>query len=173
MLAGRGLELAAIDADKPHFDKLQLLGQQQNLQETLAKRRQVLAPKGRDRVMVGMDVGGHEAHPDIAVRRALDPPAREDPVGIAVDQQRQHHPGVILRRAGAAMVHLEGAHLDALDRLDHEVRQIILRDPVPKIGRKQKRLVPLALDEFAHRRILIENHSKVRQTASLKLPAIG
>ena len=30
------------------------------------------------------------------------------------------------------MVHLEGAHLDALDRLDHEVRQIILRDPVPE-----------------------------------------
>ena len=36
-------------------------------------------------------------------------------------------------------------HLDPLDRLDHEVRQIILRDPVPKIGRKQKRLVPLAV----------------------------
>ena len=30
--------------------------------------------KSRDRVMVGMDVGGYEAHPDIAVRRALDPP---------------------------------------------------------------------------------------------------
>ena len=46
------------------------------------------------------------------------------------------------------MVHLEGAYLDALDRLDHEMRQIILRDPVPKIGRKQKSLVPLAVDTF-------------------------
>ena len=36
-----------VDADKPDLDKLQLLGQQQNLQETLAKRRQVVAPKGR------------------------------------------------------------------------------------------------------------------------------
>ena len=166
VLARRGLELAAVDADKPDLDKLQLLGQQQNLQETLAKRRQVVAPKGRDRVMVGMDIGGHEAHPDIAVRRALDPPAREDPVGIAIDQQRQHHPRVILRRAGATMVDLEGAHLDPLDRLDHEVRQIILRDPVPKIGRKQKRLVPLAVDKFAHGEILTENLPKVRHTAS-------
>jgi hypothetical protein len=113
-----------------------------------------------------MDIGGHETHPDIAVRRALDPPARKYPVGIAVDQQRQHHPRVILRRTGAAMVHLEGAHLDPIDRLDHEMRQIVLRNPVPEIRRKQKCLVPLALDKFAHRRILTENHPKVRQTAS-------
>ena len=64
------------------------------------------------------------------------------------------------------MVDLEGAHLDPLDRLDHEVRQIILRDPVPKIGRKQKRLVPLAVDKFAHDEILTENLPKVRHTAS-------
>ena len=68
------------------------------------------------------------------------------------------------------MVDLEGAHLDPLDRLDHEVRQIILRDPVPKIGRKQKRLVPLAVDKFAHGEILTENLPKVRHTAS---PAFG
>ena len=122
--------------------------------------------------MVGMDIGGHEAHPDIAVRRALDPPAREDP-GHSNRSTGQHHPRVILRRAGATMVD-EGAHLDPLDRLDHEVRQIILRDPVPKIGRKQKRLVPLAVDKFAHGEILTENLPKVRHTAStcfaLKLP---
>ena len=68
----------------PTLTSFNSLASQQNLQETLAKRCQVVAPKGRDRVMVGMDIGGHEAHPDIAVRRALDPPAREDPVGIAM-----------------------------------------------------------------------------------------
>ena len=46
------------------------------------------------------------------------------------------------------------------------MRQIILRDPVPKIGRKQKRLVPLAVDKFAHGEILTENLPKVRHTAS-------
>ena len=63
------------------------------------------------------------------------------------------------------MVHLEGAHIDAINRRDHEVRQIILRDPVPKIGRKQKCLVPRAVNKFAHDPILTENHPKVRQTA--------
>ena len=47
------------------------------------------------------------------------------------------------------MVHLEGAQTDALDRLDHEMRQIIRRDPVPQIGRKQKRLVPITVNEVA------------------------
>ena len=92
--------------------------------------------------------------------RALDPTAQENPVGIAVNQQSQHHPGVILRRAGAATVHLEGAQVDALNRLDHEVRQIVLRDPLPKIGRKQKCLVPPAIRESAHSRILTEHHPK-------------
>ena len=64
------------------------------------------------------------------------------------------------------MVHIEGAHLDALAILDNELRQIILRDPVPKIGRKQKSLVPLAVDKFAHDEILTENDPKIRQTAS-------
>jgi len=166
VLRAIGIKLRPVNADNPDLHQLQLLGQKQNLQETLANRREVLAPKGRNRIMVGMVVGGHEAHPDIPVRRALDPAARENPVGIAVNQKRQHHSRVILRRARAAMVHLEGAHPDALDRLDHEVRQIILRDPVPKIGRKQKRLVPITVYEVAHDPILNQNHLKVRQTAS-------
>ena len=64
------------------------------------------------------------------------------------------------------MVHLEGAHLDALDRLDHEMRQIILRDPAPKIRRKQKSPLPLAVYKFSHDKILTENDPKIRQTAS-------
>ena len=67
---------------------------------------------------------------------------------------------------GTPQVHPEGAHVDPLNRLDHEVRKIILRDPVPKIGRKQKRLIPPAIHESAHRRILTEHHPKVRQTDS-------
>ena len=171
MLARIGIELGAVDADHAHLHQLQLLGQKQNLKEALSYRRHVVAPEGRDRVMVGMIVGGHEAHPNVATGRALDPTARKAPAGIAVDQQRQHHPGVILRRAGAATVHLEGAHVDALDRLDHEVRQIVLRDPVPKIGRKQKRLIPPAVYKLAHGQILTEQHSKVRQTVRSRLHA--
>ena len=129
MLAGVGLELGAVDAHQAHAQQLQLLGQQQNLQEALRHRVEVLPPEARDRIVVGVPVRRNEANPDIAVRRPLDTTAGKDPVGVAVDQQRQHHPGVILRRARATMVHLEGTQIDAFDRLDHGVRQIIRRDP--------------------------------------------
>jgi hypothetical protein len=164
VLACVGLDPGPVDADQPDLQQLQLPGQKQNVQEALADRRKVLAPKRRDRVMVGMHVGRHEANPDVPVRRPFDPAARENPVGIAIDQQRQHHPRVILRRPRAAMIDLEGTHLDALDRLDHEMRQIILRDPVPKIGWKQKRLTPITVYKLAHGEILYQNHPKVRQT---------
>ena len=64
------------------------------------------------------------------------------------------------------MVHLEGAQIDTLHRLDHEVPQIIRREPVPQIGRKQKRLLPITLDEVAHRAIIREIQPKIGQTAS-------
>ena len=38
---------------------------------------------------------------------------------------------------------------DAAELVKGRKRQIILREPVPKIGRKQKSLVPLAVDNFA------------------------
>ena len=60
------------------------------------------------------------------------------------------------------MVHLEGAQIDTLHRLDHEVPKIIRREPVPKIGRKQKRLVPITLHKVAHAAILREIQPKPR-----------
>ena len=167
MLARVGLELGAADAHQANPQQLQLPGQKQNLQEALRHRGEVLPPEARHRVVVGVKVRRHKANPDIAVRRPLDPTAGENPVSVAVDQQSQHHPRVMLRRPRAAMVHLEGAQIDALDRRDHEMRQIALRYPVAKIGRKQKRLLAITVNEVAHPVILTKTHRKVRQTASL------
>ena len=160
VLAGVGVELAAVDADHAELEQLQLPGQEENLQEALGHRLEVASPEGRDRVVIRVLVRRHVAHTDVPVGRPLDPSARKDPVGVAVDQQRQHHPWVILGRPGAAIVGLERADADPLDRLDHEMRQVILRDPVPKIGRKQKRLVPRAIDELAHAPVLAETSRK-------------
>lgn len=46
---------------------------------------------------------------------------------------------LILCRADAATVYLEGAHVDPLSLLDHVVHQIILWDSVPNTERKQQR----------------------------------
>ena len=56
MLAGIGLELGAVDAHQAYAQQLQLLGQQQNLQEALRYRSEVLPPEARDRVVVGVTV---------------------------------------------------------------------------------------------------------------------
>ena len=166
MLAGVGLELGAVDADHSHAQQLEFPGQQQNLQEALRYRGEVLPPEARDRIVVRMTVRRHKANPDVPVRRPLDPPAGENPVGVAIDQQRQHHPRVILRRPRTPMVHLEGVQIDPLNRRDHEMRQIVLGYPVAKVGRKQKRLLPITVHKLAHPEILTKTHRKVRQTAS-------
>jgi len=160
MLARVGLELGAVDAHQANPQQPQLPGQKQNLQEALRHRSEVLPPEARDRIVVRMPVRRHEANPDIPVRRPLDPAAGKDPVGVAVDQQRQHHPRVILRRPRTPMVHLEGTQIDALDRLDHEMREIVFGYPVAKIGRKQKRLLAITLNEVAHPTILTKLTAK-------------
>jgi hypothetical protein len=169
VLAGVGVELAAVDADHAELEQLQLPGQEENLQEALGHRLEVASPEGRDRVVIRVLVRRHVAHTDVPLGRPLDPSARKDPVGVAVDQQRQHHPWVILGRPGAAIVGRERADADPLDRLDHEMRQVILRDPVPKIGRKQKRLVPRAIDELAHAPVLAETSRKPDRLLARKI----
>lgn len=77
---------------------------------------EILTPEGRDGVMIGVRVGGDEAHGHVAMRRALDPTRRENPVRVIVNQQRQHHPRMMLRLAMAAPIDLERANIDPLDR---------------------------------------------------------
>ena len=56
------------------------------------------------------------------------------------------------------MVDLEGAHLDPLDRLDHEVRQIILRGSSPEDRAEAETPGDSStVDKFAHGEILTEN----------------
>src|SRR3546814_159320 len=99
------------------------------------------------------------------MRRPLDPPRGEDPVGIAVDQQRQHQPRVVLRLAGALPVHLERTKADTLDSLDDEMRKIVLRDPLAQIRRQQKLLTPVVSSEIHHANLL-NQFAQIRQTAS-------
>ena len=54
-----------------------------------------------------MRIGGDEAGADVAIPRPLDPPRGEHAVGIAVDEQRQHQPRVVLRLAAGLRVGVE------------------------------------------------------------------
>ncbi len=120
--AGAGIDLCSIDADHADLEQLQFLGHQQYLQKACGDGLEVLAPERGDGVVIGMRVGRHQANADIAVGGALDTATGKNAVGITIDHKRQHQARMILRRTAAALVHFEGRHVNALDRLDHEMR---------------------------------------------------
>ena len=100
--------------------------------------------------MVRVTVRRHVPNANVPIRRPLDPTRAEDPVRVAVHQQRQHHPRVILRRSGAPFVHLEPLQRHPFHRLNHEVRQIVLRQPIAQVRRQQIQLRLVPLYELRH-----------------------
>lgn len=90
-----------------------------------------------------MRVSADEAHADVAMGRALDPARGENPVGVGIDQQRQHHRRMILRAARAPVVYPERRKRNPLDRGNEKMRQIIARQPILQIRRQKKGLVAL------------------------------
>lgn len=88
----------------------------------LADRIEVLATERGDGVVVLMCVARQIADRHVAVRVPLNLVAGKNAVGVAVDQQGQHHLRRILRRAAAATIDVEPPQPYAFDRLD-KVRQ--------------------------------------------------
>ena len=81
-----------------------------------------------------MRVGAEVTHGHVAVGGALNAPAAKSAVGVAVDEQREHHRRRELRVAAAAVVDGESAQRQPFDSLNDEVDQIVLRDPIPQVG---------------------------------------
>jgi hypothetical protein len=111
-----------------------------------------------------VQVRRHVAHPDVAVRRPLDPARGEDAVGVAVDQQRQHQPRVVLRLAARHRLGLEGIQRHPLHRRHDEVRQVVLRQPILQVRRQQEGLVAAERNECRHRQILHQSARSVNPT---------
>jgi len=120
--------------------------------------------------MVGMLAGAEIAHGHVAVGGPLNAPAAEEAVGVAVDEQREHQVRRELLVAAALVVDREGRERQPLDRLDDEMHQIILGDPLAQVGRQQHGCV--AVDVFeacGHARLesrVSENIERVSPTGS-------
>jgi hypothetical protein len=81
---------------------------------------------------------------------AFDPTPRKNPVRVTINQQRQHHPRMILRLAVAPPIDLESANINPFDGGRDEINKVVVADPVAKIGRQQKRLRTVLGDEIYH-----------------------
>jgi hypothetical protein len=115
------------------------------VQKGLGKSPLVPATKLANRVVVGMTVAGQETNGHVAIGGPFDATAGKNPVGVAIHQQGEHHPGGILLRSGAAMVDGEAVELQRhlLDGLDNKMHHVVLRNPIAKVRRKQHRHITM------------------------------
>ena len=144
VLRGVRLELAAVDRDVPQLDQPCLLAKPQDLRKKVGKGRQVLLTKRRDAVVIRMLIASEHAKRDVFVGRSLDLPGGWPTHAVAVHEQRDHHrrvkagsPSVILR-----LVHgVNRAQVQARNHVEHEQRQMPLRQPLTEVRRHQQPLV--------------------------------
>ena len=71
----------------------------------------------------------HPDHDTICKFRRENAEAGKNPVGITVNQQGQHHAGMVLRIPRTAFIDLEAFHPHPLDRFQYKMGQVVLRNP--------------------------------------------
>src|SRR5207302_5258705 len=71
------------------------------------------------------------------------------PLRIGIKHDRDHHRGVVRRMTPSvlAIARVERREVDVPDRVDHEPRQMVLRQPLAQRGRHQQQLLTVTLDE--------------------------
>lgn len=134
-----GSDLGAVDRDDADVDEAGLRAQRQDLAEQLGDRVLLADAKPRDRGVIGRVVGGDDPEGDVVATTPLDRPRRTHPDGIGVDEQRDHHLRIVRRPTPPVLPigRVERAQVHLRDRLQHEPREVILREPVAQTRRQQ------------------------------------
>jgi len=115
------------------------LGQLQDFDKTLGEEGLILAAEGAEGVVVGMGIGGEQAHRHAVVSALLDAAAAEGAGGVTVEEQAQEHVRRILFAAGAAGVDLDLAQVRGVHGIANEVDQVIGGHPLAQMGREEQR----------------------------------
>jgi len=146
-----GVDLRAVQRHRAHLQHAHLARQQKDLDEQPFDLLQEPSAERRDRVVVGMVVGGDEAERHAVIGRPLQLAARKHARRIAVNQKAEQHRRTIGLRAGAAIIPAHRAKVEPVDHLHDEARQMPLRNPFVHGRRQQKSGVPVNRAEVGHR----------------------
>ena len=149
VLAGVGEDLRAIEREG-HLPDPQHPEARRTLQHLVKAARQqlvVLATESADRLVIGMMICAEQPYGHLLVGVLLDAPTAEGARGVAIDEQPQHQRRGKLLAAAAAVIDARHAQIQQPDRIHDEVDEMILRHPIPQIGRQQKRSVVVDVDE--------------------------
>jgi hypothetical protein len=144
------VHLRAINRHHPRAHQTRLLTQPQHRTEQLRQRRFVTTHKPRDRRVIRHLVSGNHPVGNVLTAMTLDPPRGTLLRRIRIQNQRHHHRRVIRRPAMPvrSIGRIERRQIQPLDTLDHEPRQMILRQPIPQRRRHQKRLLTIKTNEI-------------------------
>jgi hypothetical protein len=110
-----------------------------------------------DRRVVGDVIGADHPVGDVLATVALDR-ARGALLGrVGIEQKRDHHRGLIGRAAIAvgAVIGIERVEVHLRHRVEHEPRQMILRQPLTQRGRHQKCLLPITTNEVLRHHAIV------------------
>jgi hypothetical protein len=166
---GVGVHLRAVDSDHPHSRQTSVRAQAQDLAEHAGQRALVALDEPRERRVIRAPMRGNHATGDVVDARPLDRPRRPCAPRPAIQQQREHHRRLIGRATVAVLAigGIERRRIHHRHSVDDEPRQVVLRQPLPNVGRQQERLLTIARQEvLRHARIVLnapDSSSFVRQ----------
>jgi len=158
-----GVDLRAVQADRPHLQNAHLAGEPEDIDEKLLDVFQEASPKRGDRVVVGMIVGRDETKRHGIVGRPLQLAAGEHARRIAVNQQPQQHPRMIRSRTRAAIGSAHPAEVETVGHFDDEPRQVLLRQPLVDGRRQQIPRLPIDAAEIVHAAQFVTKRESVRR----------
>ncbi len=135
-----GVNLGLVDRHRTELQEPGLLRPQKDLDllERGLEGCPVRSPESGDCIMIGVAVRSHQTHTKIPIGRPFQATRGEKSVRRAVNQTPQHHPGMIARLANGPMADLESIQAHPVQSRDHEMGQIVLRDPIVQTGRQQE-----------------------------------
>src|ERR1035437_6484064 len=148
-MRGVRMDLCPVDRDHPDLHEARLPAQPKHRAEQLGQRVLMAGTEARDRRVIGLLLGSDHPVGDILHALALDPPRRAFTPRIGIEQKRHHHrrlkrrPPPPIPSVGSE----ERGQIHLFDRRQHKPRQVVLRQPIPRVRGHQERLLTIARQE--------------------------
>ena len=142
---GVGPHLGPVQGHHAHPHHADPPTQGQHLDEQVLQRLLVVHHEPGDRPVVGLVVAGDHPVGDVHLAQPGHVARRHHSLAVAVDDEGQHHVGVIGGAAGTVvgMASVQGARVQLGHDLEHEPRQVLGGQPLPHARRQQEKLIAI------------------------------
>ncbi len=130
---GVSFDVCAVYGDGAELEEFEFFGEFEHADKGLAEGIEVLAAKLADGVVIGMSVACEVTYGQVAFSGGLNLAGKEKTVGIAVDEQREHHVRRKLLGIGTTTIDLEIFEGKPVHGFNDEVDEIVFRNPISHV----------------------------------------